>query len=248
MENSVLDKLLDHFRDHSQVALSGSKRDQLKAHLTSAPPPLPESILLLTDELFLQEQRPSVAVDEILWKGDITTLQVDAIVNAANDQLLGCFLPFHKCIDNAIHSAAGPRLREACYKLMRKQGHPEPTGRAQITPGYFLPAKYVLHTVGPIVSHKQPTPLQEDQLASCYTSCLELAAANGDIENIAFCCISTGVFGYPPELAVKVAVRTVFNWLAAHPDSRVKKVIFNVFSDADYQIYQKELAVWKLGN
>ena len=247
MANSVLDKLLDHFGPPPQAALGLSKRDQLKAHLTSAPPPLPASILLLTDELFLQEQRQSVAVDEILWKGDITTLQVDAIVNAANEQLLGCFLPFHKCIDNAIHSAAGPRLREACYKLMRHQGHAEKTGGAKITPGYFLPAKYVLHTVGPIVGWQQPTPLQEEQLAACYTNCLDVAAANGDIESIAFCCISTGVFGYPPELAVKVALRTVFSWLAANPHSTVQKVIFNVFSDADYQIYQKELAVWKSG-
>jgi O-acetyl-ADP-ribose deacetylase (regulator of RNase III) len=248
MENSVLDKLLDHFRSNSQAALRLSKRDQLKAHLTSAPPPLPEEILLLTDELFSKEERSAVVVDELLWKGDITTLKVDAIVNAANSQMLGCFQPFHKCIDNAIHSIAGPRLREACYQLMLQQGHTAPTGQAKITPGYFLPAKYVLHTVGPIVAHRQPTPVQEQQLASCYTNCLEVAAANGDIESIAFCCISTGVFGYPAELAAKVAIHTVHDWLATHPRSTVQKVIFNVFSDADYQIYQKELAVWKLGN
>ncbi|MBP1650232.1 MAG: hypothetical protein H6Q26_389 [Bacteroidetes bacterium] len=225
-------------------------REQVKAILTSTPPPLTERILVLTDELYLEEttERKVVISDGILWQGDITTLQVDAIVNAANSQLLGCFHPFHKCIDNAIHSAAGPRLREACHQLMLRQGHTEPTGQAKITPGFFLPAKYVIHTVGPIVAHLTPTPLQEEQLASCYKSCLEVAHAKGDIQSIAFCCISTGVFGYPPALAAKVAIRTVYNWVAAHPESPVQKVIFNVFSDADYQIYQKELAVWNSGN
>ncbi|WP_343688931.1 protein-ADP-ribose hydrolase [Chitinophaga sp.] len=248
MENSVLDKLLDHFGSHSQMALDLSPRERLKAILTTTPPPLAEKVLALTDELFSQETRPAVIVNELLWKGDITTLKADAIVNAANSQMLGCFHPFHKCIDNAIHSVAGPRLREACYQLMLQQGHAAPTGQVMITPGYFLPARYVLHTVGPIVGHRQPTPLQEQQLATCYTNCLEMAAAHGDIESIAFCCISTGVFGYPPELAAKVAVNTVQDWLITHPHSRVQKVIFNVFSDADYLVYQKELAVWKLGN
>jgi len=131
-----------------------------------------------------------------LWQGDITQLQIDAIVNAANSEMLGCFHPLHGCIDNAIHSAAGVQLRLECADLMQALGHPEPTGAAKITKGYNLPAKYVIHTVGPIVQGMEPTDQNKENLASCYRSCLQLAEANG-LKSIAFCCISTGEFRFP---------------------------------------------------
>jgi O-acetyl-ADP-ribose deacetylase (regulator of RNase III) len=172
-----------------------------------------------------------------LWQGDITRLAVDAIVNAANSQMLGCFVPCHGCIDNAIHTAAGIRLRLACAELMAKQGTPEPTGRAKITPGFDLPARRVLHTVGPIVSGGRPTRCDRELLASCYRSCLELANEHG-LAQVAFCCISTGEFGYPQREAATVAVETVRSFLSEHPDM---KVAFDVFSDSDLGIYQELL-------
>ena len=170
-----------------------------------------------------------------LWQGDITRLAADAIVNAANFTLLGCFIPLHNCIDNCIHSAAGLDLRWNCHEIMRRQGHDEPTGIAKITPGYCLPAKYVLHTVGPIVDIEL-TDEHRKLLASCYRSCLGLAAENG-LESIAFCCISTGVFCFPAEEAAVIAVRTVRDWLDSH-ESSIKKVIFNVFGNRDKAIYE----------
>ncbi len=167
-----------------------------------------------------------------LWRGDITTLEVDAIVNAANSALLGCFSPNHSCIDNAIHTYAGVQLRLACHEIMRTQGHEEPTGTAKITPGFNLPAKHVLHTVGPIVSGRL-TERHCKELASCYTSCLELAAAHG-LNSVAFCCISTGVFGFPQREAAKIAVETVTAFQQKTPIDAV----FNVFKEADLRIYQ----------
>ena len=169
-----------------------------------------------------------------VWQGDITRLQVDAIVNAANAQLLGCFAPLHACIDNAIHSAAGIQLREECYALMQAQGHEEPTGKAKITGGYNLPSKHVLHTVGPIISIGLPTGRQELQLASCYRSCLEEAERHA-LESIAFCCISTGVFRFPNERAAEIAVETVRQF----PCQSVKTVVFNVFKDKDLELYRR---------
>ncbi len=170
-----------------------------------------------------------------LWRGDITHLAVDAIVNAANSGMLGCFVPCHGCIDNAIHSAAGIQLRQECARIMQKQQ--EPTGRAKITPAYNLPCRYVLHTVGPIVSGRL-TEKHCRQLADCYRSCLELAADNG-VKSIAFCCISTGEFHFPQEEAAKIAVRTVKDFM--HTDQRMERVVFNVFKQEDYDIYQKLL-------
>lgn len=170
-----------------------------------------------------------------VWQGDITRLQVDAIVNAANNALLGCFVPLHHCIDNAIHSAAGVQLRLECDRLMRAQGYPEPAGCAKITKGYNLPAWYVLHTVGPIVCGGKPTPRQDMELAECYRSCLELADAHG-VESIAFCCISTGEFGYPQERAAQIAVKTVMDCLKTA--SYIQMVVFNVFKDEDLSIYR----------
>ena len=169
-----------------------------------------------------------------LWRGDITRLAVDAIVNAANSQLLGCFHPLHNCIDNVIHSCAGLQLRAECRQLMQAQGHDEPVGSAKITRGYNLPARWVLHTVGPVVEGASPTPLQCRQLAACYTSCLELAKRHR-LRSIAFCCISTGVFHFPQELAARIAVKTVLGFVRArHFDT----VIFDVFTDADETLYR----------
>lgn len=172
-----------------------------------------------------------------LWQGDITTLKCDAIVNAANSGLTGCYIPNHRCIDNAIHTYAGVELRLACEAIIRAQGHPEPTGRAKITPAFNLPCKYVLHTVGPIIG-SQVTDRDKALLASCYRSCLELAAMY-DLESVAFCCISTGEFHFPNDLAAEIAVGSVKEFLKQQ--TSVKKVIFNVFKDLDKQIYRRLL-------
>ena len=172
-----------------------------------------------------------------IWRGDITTLRCDAIVNAANSGMTGCYIPNHRCIDNCIHSYAGVELREYCAELMRRQGHEEPTGAAKITPAYNLPCRYVLHTVGPIISGRV-TKQDEELLASCYRSCLKLAAENG-LESVAFCCISTGEFHFPNERAAEIAVKTVEEFM--QKESSVRKVIFNVFKDRDEEIYRKLL-------
>ena len=174
----------------------------------------------------------------VLWQGDITTLRCDAIVNAANSQLLGCFSPCHSCIDNIIHTMSGVQLRLACHELMQAQGHEEPAGQAKITPGFNLPAKYVLHTVGPII-HDEVTPEAEALLASCYRSCLALAEQK-ELSSIAFCCISTGVYSFPRERAAEIAVGTVEEYL--RKGTRIRRVIFNVFTDADLEIYWKLLS------
>ena len=169
-----------------------------------------------------------------LWKGDITTLRCDAIVNAANSQMLGCFCPCHGCIDNAIHTYAGIQLRAACAELMNEQGYEEETGKAKITPAYNLPCNYVLHTVGPII-YGRLTEKDKKQLASCYRSCLELAEQNG-IKSIAFCCISTGEFHFPNDKAAEIAVQTVKEY-KRQTNSKIE-VIFNVFKQMDYEIYR----------
>ena len=172
-----------------------------------------------------------------IWQGDITRLKADAIVNAANEALLGCFIPCHSCIDNIIHTCAGVQLRLACDRLMRDQGRPEPTGRAKITPAFNLPSRYVLHTVGPVITG----PLREEDcrlLAGCYRSCLELAAKNG-LKSVAFCCISTGVFRFPQERAAEIAVETVKQFL--EQDDTVEQVIFDVFTDRDLELYRRQL-------
>lgn len=168
-----------------------------------------------------------------IWQGDITNLKCDAIVNACNSQMLGCFSPMHACIDNFIHTYAGMELRLKMHEIMAKQGHEEETGKAKITSGYNLPAKYILHTVGPIIQWKV-TKEDEALLASCYTECLKLAADTG-VESIAFCCLSTGVFCFPQQRAAEIATYTVKQYL--NKDSRIKKVIFNVFKDEDLKIY-----------
>lgn len=210
------------------------------------PKPISEDFLRLQDEE-LQAQLLEKGVVELpnvplqIWQGDITRLKVDAIVNAANSQMLGCFHPLHKCIDNAIHSAAGVQLREECHQLMLQQGHEEPTGQAKITKAYNLPCRYVIHTVGPIIPTGIPTQFQKEQLASCYRSIMACAEEN-HLESIAFCCISTGEFRFPNQLAAEIAVRTVKDYLTAYPDCSVKQVVFNVFKDIDKGTYQQELS------
>ena len=221
--------------------------------LVNMRPPIPASDewLAMQDELLhgmiseagvatLDDAMPSPADPRLhLWRGDITTLAADAIVNAANSQMLGCWVPGHHCIDNAIHTFAGVQLRAECARIMDAQGHEEPTGTAKITSAYNLPAKHVIHTVGPIAGG-QPTEFHRKQLASSYTSCLDLAAANG-LASIAFCCISTGVFGFPQEEAAQIAVRTVGEWLDASGSDMA--VIFNVFPREDEAIYKALLAL-----
>lgn len=188
----------------------------------------------------LQMQREDKGVVEVnneglvLWQGDITRLKVDAIVNAANAQALGCWVPLHNCIDNCIHSAAGIQLRKDCADKM--QGGLLATGDAFITKGYNLPARHVIHTVGPIIPDGVPTTEQEEQLARCYRSCLDLAEKNG-LESIAFCCISTGVFHFPHELAAKIAIETV----KSYPRHALKTIVFNVFLNKDLDIYRQLL-------
>ena len=254
---SVLRTLLDERMEYAglQIPDSLSEQRRMMRTLLNVRPPHPVSEdLIKAQDRELQRQladKGIVALSDImpcrvdgrlrLWQGDITRLQVDAIVNAANSALLGCFVPMHRCIDNAIHSAAGVQLRLACDRLMQAQGHPEPTGRAKITDGYNLPARYVLHTVGPIVRDTEPTPRQERQLADCYRSCLALADAH-DLQSIAFCCISTGEFGFPQKRAAEIAVSTVRAYLDATVATGINSVIFNVFKDDDLSIYRKLLS------
>ncbi|MFU0825059.1 protein-ADP-ribose hydrolase [Clostridium sp.] len=213
------------------------------------PWPVSEEFLRIQDE-YLTERNiergivdaqtltPVASNDRIyIWQGDITTLKIDAITNAANSQMLGCFQPCHPCIDNFIHTYSGVQLRLKCNEIMKAQGHEEETGKAKITPGYNLPCKYILHTVGPII-HWKVTQKHCDQLASCYRNCLQLAVENG-VESVAFCCISTGVFRFPQRLAAEIAVKTVEDFL--NENHSMKQVVFNVFKDEDLQIYQSLL-------
>jgi O-acetyl-ADP-ribose deacetylase (regulator of RNase III) len=172
----------------------------------------------------------------VLWKGDISRLRVDAIVNAANDQLLGCFQPLHNCIDNVIHTAAGPLLRQDCQSIMDIQRHREQTGDAKITRAYNLPSRFVLHTVGPIIANAGVSDLQRDQLASCYRSCLALADQLPTINGLAFPCISTGVFNFPREMAAEIAILTVEEWLGSN-HHHFERVIFNVYLQEDLDGY-----------
>lgn len=190
------------------------------------------------EEAVALEDLTPVAGDNIyLWKGDITTLAVDSIVNAANSELLGCFIPNHNCIDNIIHTKAGIRLRLACHEMMTEQGKKEPVGKAKLTPAYHLPANYIIHTVGPTASGRV-TRINQKLLAQTYQACLEMADRN-QLESIAFCCISTGVFGFPNEPAAEIAIKTVRDYLSEHETDL--KVIFNVYEDEDEAIYQKKL-------
>ena len=185
------------------------------------------------------ETLPVLPGDLVLWQGDITTLHCDGIVNAANSRLLGCFHPCHGCIDNAIHTYAGVQLRLVCAEIMQKQGQAEAVGGAKITPAFNLPSRYVLHTVGPIVAGAL-TETHERQLAACYRSCLQLAEEYG-LRSLAFCCISTGEFHFPPKRAAEIALQTVRTW--KEQTHSTMKVIFNVFTKSDEQIYKRQLGI-----
>lgn len=241
----LLEKAQPSLRDLAIPGGRGNRARVAQGYLNAAER-VPDGDFLRVQDAYLARRRalrgvvdaeglPRVPADAriSLWQGDITRLACDAIVNAANSSLLGCRAPCHDCIDNAIHTAAGLQLRDACRAIIAAQGHPEPTGRAQITPGYHLPARFVLHTVGPIVSGSL-TDGHRAALASCYRACLRLAAERG-LHSVAFCCISTGVFRFPAEEAARIAVRTVREALDA--GSSVDHVIFNVFSERSRATY-----------
>ncbi len=245
----LIEALLQESPQYKRVQLPGTDRFDLFRALMNVRPPLPvtEDFLRVQDD-YLKEVNAERGITDLedltpvrgslyLWQGDITTLKCDAIVNAANAQLLGCFRPLHSCIDNCIHTYAGVQLRLKCAELMEAQGHEEPTGQAKITPAYNLPSKYVLHTVGPIVDGVL-TQAHCDLLTACYRSCLDLAAENG-CGSVAFCAISTGVFGFPKEPAAEIAVQTVEAWLSEHSSKR--KIIFTAFSDRSLEIYRRVL-------
>jgi O-acetyl-ADP-ribose deacetylase (regulator of RNase III) len=251
--------------DQVRAAATGQARALLRALMTIRDPgPLPSAAVPLLDALLGGEQAERASVDAaalatigrqhpgtrypaadtaVLWRGDITTLGVDAIVNAANSGLLGCFQPAHRCVDNVIHAAAGHRLREDCHTIVTAQHGPEPTGTAKVTRGYHLPARYVLHTVGPIVE-RALTAHHEAALSASYRSCLDLAAAVDDIRTVAFCSISTGLFGYPKAQAARVALSTVAAWLADHP-GRLDRVVLDVYDSDDLHTYQHALTTWE---
>ena len=236
------------YRDLGIPAEPESQRQLLRGLLNLRVPQHADADFLQMQDAYLQGETAAKVITDIadltpiqpglyLWQGDITTLKCDAIVNAANSGMTGCYIPNHRCIDNAIHTFAGVELRLACAELMEQQGYPEPIGRAKITPAFNLPCKYVLHTVDPIIDGRV-TKADKELLASCYRSCLELAAENG-LESVAFCCISTGEFHFPNEQAAQIAVETVKEFLKTQ--TSVKKVIFNVFKDLDKAIYEKLL-------
>ena len=267
-----LDYLLREFREDSgryrnlEVGESyEDKRMALRSLMNIRMPGwMKEEVVRVQDEFLAEEARekgivtlediPSVKelygsdspfADKIsIWQGDITRLSVDVVVNAANSQMLGCFVPCHKCIDNAIHSAAGIQLREECSRYMgsrRKQfgsRYEEPTGQAVLTKGYGLPAKYVIHTVGPIVRYQLTDALRKD-LENCYQNVLRCCMENG-IRTVAFCCISTGEFHFPNDEAARIAVKTVIHLLAEN-EEKFDRIVFNVFKDEDKVIYENML-------
>ncbi len=243
---------LPQYRDMNIPDNVGEQKRLLRSLMNiRAPRPIGAEFLKLQDEYLSEEVREKGIIDSdhlsaspvnerlILWRGDITTLKIDAIVNAANRALRGCFVPCHSCVDNIIHSVSGIQLRLACDELMTVQGYDEPTGKAKITPAFNLPCSYVLHTVGPIVSGLL-TKKHCEQLSDCYKSCLELASDKG-LKSVAFCCISTGEFHFPQKKAADIAVQTVTDFLQTN--TQIEKVVFNVFKQEDYDIYKAILYI-----
>ena len=244
----LIQRLLDEQPRYKGIVipLDKTEQQQLLRSLFNVrnPKKISDDFLTVQDE-YLQEETAAKGIKELadlspvsngiyLWQGDITTLRCDAIVNAANSGMTGCYAPCHGCIDNCIHTYAGIQLRLECAKIMKRQGHEEETGKAKITSAYNLPCKYVIHTVGPIISGPL-TDTDKELLASCYRSCLELAEQNG-VKSIAFCCISTGEFHFPNDKAAEIAVRTVKDY--KKQTGSHMEVIFNVFKDIDYEIYR----------
>lgn len=268
--DSLLKKLKEDSAQYKTLETAGYTTTEKKQAIRSLmnirmPGSLPEDLIALQDA-YLQEElqeKGVVTLSEIptikeelgssapfadvisLWRGDITRLKVGAIVNAANSQMLGCFVPCHRCIDNAIHSAAGMELREECSRIMSRRrmrygrGYEEPTGTATLTKGYNLPCEYVIHTVGPIVYGELNEALCQE-LRNCYESVLKCCVEN-QIRSVAFCCISTGEFHFPGERAAKIAWDAVRGFLETH-DRCMDRVIFNVFGQRDWDIYKKILA------
>jgi len=268
-QNEKLEYLLDFFKKDSKEykdlkVVDGDRKIVLRSLMNiRMPKPIPIDVIEIQDDYLKEQLREDgiVSFNEIptirekfqsknefadkisIWQGDIISLEVDAIVNAANSQMLGCFVPCHKCIDNAIHSASGVQLREACSQYMKKmkvknRNYEEPTGSAMITDAFNLPCKFVIHTVGPIVGHTLTDDLRND-LKSCYESCLEIVLENG-VRSIAFCCISTGEFHFPNDEAAMIAVEEVMNFMRNN-GNEVDRVVFNVFKNLDKEIYCKLL-------
>ena len=251
----LLRELLAEEPEYRSLAVpddAAGQKQLLRALLNVRPPRAASPQFLQVQDAYLREETARKGVVELstltpvsvengaelfLWQGDITRLFCDAIVNAANSGMTGCYVPNHTCIDNCIHTFAGVQLRQECARLMARQGHEEPTGQARLTPAYDLPCRFILHTVGPIVSGPL-SPAACRQLAGCYRSCLTLAAEHG-LESVAFCCISTGVFGFPNDKAAEIAVTEVRRFL--QQQTSVKKVIFNVFKDLDKDLYARLL-------
>ena len=259
MQNQRLEYLVeafkaesDQYKDLQTPGDTEGRRHLLRSLMNiRMPGKMDDSVLAVQDE-YLQErirEKGIVTLEDIpvkegvisVWQGDITRLAVDAIVNAANSQMLGCFIPMHTCIDNCIHTFAGIQLRAECNRQINRmrmkygQNYEQPTAVPMLTDAYNLPAKKVIHIVGPVVNGKL-TPALEQELADCYTNTLDLCAENG-LRSVAFCCISTGVFHFPPERAAQIAAKTVRKWLADH-DGALERVIFNVFRDQDRDIYE----------
>lgn len=244
----LITELLKESPEYKGIKIPTNEMEQKKLlrSLLNIRMPLPvrDEFIAIQDEYLREETRRKgiinfddlepIQPDIYLWQGDITTLACDAIVNAANSEMLGCFCHCHGCIDNAIHTFSGVQLRLKCAEIMKKQIYKEEIGKAKLTPAYNLPCKYVLHTVGPIVKGSL-TQQDCDLLACCYRSCLELAEQN-EIESIAFCCISTGEFHFPNDKAAEIAFHTVKEF-KQNTFSKIK-VVFNVFKDTDYEIYR----------
>ena len=270
-QNERLDLLVEEFKEDSVQYrnLETPKDTESKKRILRSlmnirmPKMMPASVLQVQDEYLQGRIRENgiVTLNEIptianqgsnhafadklsIWQGDITRLAVDAIVNAANSQMLGCFIPMHTCIDNCIHTFAGIQLRAECDRQMRKlraeygSDYEQPTAVPMLTDGYNLPAKKVVHIVGPIVQGRLTKDLEQD-LSDCYKNTLDLCLEN-ELKSVAFCCISTGVFRFPNKRAAEIAVKTVTDWMKQHPKA-LERVIFNVFKDEDKAYYEAEL-------
>lgn len=254
----LISRLLEEQPKYAQMKIpsgAGEQKKLLRSLFNIRMPGMIDGEFLKVQDEYLRSETENKGITELselsqtepgiyLWQGDITTLKVDAIVNAANSRMLGCFCPCHGCIDNAIHTYAGIQLRNECHAYMEQKrktygnNYEEPTGSAVVTKGYNLPCSYVIHTVGPIVSGRlQKTDCE--QLAGCYRSCLEAASEHG-MKSIAFCCISTGEFHFPNDKAAQIAVRTVREFQRTSGSSI--EVVFNVFKDTDYEIYREIFA------
>ena len=247
----LITELLNEQPEYADISIPKNETEQKKLlralFNVRLPLPISDDFLKVQNEYLQEEiaQKGITSIDDLepvkpdiyLWQGDITTLKCDAIVNAANSQMLGCFCPNHGCIDNAIHTFSGVQLRLKCVEIMQKQGESEETGKVKITPAYNLPCKYILHTVGPIVTGKL-TDRDCELLRSCYRSCLALADEY-KLNSVAFCCISTGEFHFPNNKAAKIAIETVSEYKKL-TNSKIK-VIFNVFKNSDYEIYRELL-------